>query len=100
MNTRVLTLRKYKLALVMAHQHLHQLDEGVRHAVIGNAGTLVAFRSGAEDAAILSKEFMGVLTSDDLIALPNYEIAVRLMVDGEPSRPFSARTIRPAELAD
>lgn len=93
-------LRKYKLALIMAHQHLHQLDEGVRHAVIGNAGTLVAFRMGAEDAALLSKEFVGVLTEGDLIALPNHEIAVRLMVDGEPSRPFSARTIRPEELAD
>lgn len=91
-------LRKYRLSLVMAHQHLAQLEEGVRHAVIGNAGTLITFRVGAEDATLLSKELMDVFTRDALIALPNYEIAVRLMIDGEPSRPFSARTIRPEDL--
>lgn len=93
-------LRKYRIALVMAHQHMNQLDEGVRHAVIGNAGTLVAFRCGAEDAQLLSKEFMGVIDVAQLIALPNYEIALRLMIDGEPSRPFRAKTLRPCDLAE
>src|SRR5205823_615833 len=36
-------LRKFGVGLVMAHQHLHQLEPEVRHAVIGNAGTLIAF---------------------------------------------------------
>lgn len=47
-------LRKYRLGLVLAHQYLAQLSEDVRHAVIGNAGTLVSFRLGAEDAHFLS----------------------------------------------
>jgi type IV secretory pathway TraG/TraD family ATPase VirD4 len=93
-------LRKYRLALVMAHQHMHQLELGVQHALIGNAGTLIAFRLGAEDAALVSKEFMGDITTTNLISLANYEIALRLMVDGEPTRPFYGRTIRPEELAD
>jgi hypothetical protein len=34
----------------MAHQYLHQLEPDIRHAVLGNAGTLISFRLGAEDA--------------------------------------------------
>jgi DNA helicase HerA-like ATPase len=31
-------LRKFGVGLVMAHQHLHQLDPDVRHAVLGKCG--------------------------------------------------------------
>ena len=37
-------LRKYRVSLVLAHQHLSQLDEQIRDAILGNAGTLIAFR--------------------------------------------------------
>jgi len=33
--------RKYRLALILAHQYIAQMDELVRDAVFGNAGTLV-----------------------------------------------------------
>ena len=87
-------LRKYKLGLVMAHQHLHQLEEDVKHAVIGNAGTIITFRVGAEDAALLSKEFMGVVTTEDLVGLANFNVYLKLMIDGAPCRPFRAETIK------
>lgn len=86
-------LRKYKLRLVLAHQHLDQLDEGVKHAVIGNAGTLISFRVGAEDARLISNEFGEVVTVEDLIALANFTIYLRLMIDGAPSSPFRASTL-------
>ena len=85
-------LRKYRVSFTMAHQYLHQLDPAVRHAVIGNAGTLIAFRVGAEDAEIISREFDSVFSPGDLLRLPNHHIAIRLMIDGEPSRAFSATT--------
>ena len=88
-------LRKYRLALIVAHQHLHQLDEEVRHALIGNAGTLIAFRSGATDAQLLAREFMNVVSEKDIIGLPNYRIYLKLMIDGMPSLPFSATTLPP-----
>jgi type IV secretory pathway TraG/TraD family ATPase VirD4 len=88
-------LRKYSLALTVAHQHFEQLEEGVKHALIGNAGTLLSFRVGAEDARLLSREFEGVFSENDLVGLPNYSICLKLMIDGGPSRPFSARTISP-----
>lgn len=86
-------LRKYQLRLVVAHQHFEQLEEGVKHAIIGNAGTLVAFRLGAEDAALVSKEFGSVVPDEDLVRLPNHTAYLRLMIDGEPSGPFKAVTL-------
>ena len=46
--------RKYRLALTLAHQHLGQIDEKVRTAVLANAGTIAAFRVGAEDAVTIA----------------------------------------------
>lgn len=90
-------LRKYKLGLVLAHQHLHQLDPEVRHAVLGNAGTLITFRLGPEDATIMSREYEPIFSSEDLVNLPNHNIYLKLMIDGSPSKPFSAKTMTPEE---
>lgn len=91
-------LRKYGLGLTLAHQHLHQLDADVRHAVLGNAGSLIAFRVGAEDARFLAREFDPSFEALDLISLENRYAYTKLMIDGAPSRPFSFRTRHPADL--
>lgn len=85
-------LRKYGVGLILAHQHLHQLDDEVRHSVLGNVGSLIAFRVGAEDASIISREFQPVFEIEDLMNLPNRNFYTRLMIDGSPSCPFSAIT--------
>ncbi|MDO8973953.1 type IV secretory system conjugative DNA transfer family protein [Reyranella sp.] len=85
-------LRKYGVGLTLAHQQLDQLEPEVRHAVLGNTGTIIAFRTGAEDAPHLGREFAPVFGANDLIALPNYHIFLKLMIDGVPSRAFSAVT--------
>jgi hypothetical protein len=92
-------LRKYRVSLTLAHQHLYQLEPDVRHAVIANAGTLISFRVGAEDAPLLAREFEPVFNTVDLIGLPNRDIYIKLMIDGTPSRPFSATTFHPKELS-
>jgi type IV secretory pathway TraG/TraD family ATPase VirD4 len=91
-------LRKFGLGLVLANQHLHQLVPEVRHAVLGNAGTLIAFRVGAEDARMLAREFEPVFGVEDLVNLPNHHIYLKLMIDGAPSQPFSATTLSPLPL--
>ncbi len=53
---------------------------------------------GAEDAAYLSREFEPVFASEDLIRLPNHQIYLRLMIDGEPSKPFSATTLPSSDI--
>jgi hypothetical protein len=89
-------MRKYRLGFTVAHQYLHQLEADVRHAVLGNVGTIVSFRVGAEDAPYLTREFNEVFDQTDLLQLPNHRIYLKLMIDGIPSTPFSALTVRPS----
>jgi len=91
-------LRKYGVGLVLANQHLHQLEREVRSAVLGNVGTIITFRLGPEDASFLAKEFSPVFDVGDIMNLPNHDIYLRLMIDGRPSQPFSATTMHPGEL--
>jgi len=87
-------LRKYGVGLTLAHQHFHQLDADIRHAVLGNVGTIISFRVGVEDAAYLAREFQPTFDVRDLVNLPNRSVYLKLMIDGTPSAPFSAETIR------
>lgn len=88
-------LRKYHVGLVLANQYTAQLEPDIRDAVFGNVGTLISFRVGPRDAALLAKEFDPVFSGIDLMSLPNYHVYLKLMIDGTPSRPFSARTLPP-----
>ena len=86
-------LRKFGIGAVLAHQYLAQLDPKIREAVLGNVGTVVTFRIGAEDASYMAREFVPGIKPLDLMNLPNHEVYMRLMIDGEPSKPFSAATL-------
>jgi len=90
-------LRKYQLGLVLTHQYLCQLEPEIRDAVLGNAGSLLSFRVGTQDVAVLEKEFHPEFSRYDLLNLPNYDLYLKLMISGTPSRPFSATTIAPMD---
>jgi hypothetical protein len=81
--------RKYRLNLTIAHQFLGQLTERIRDAVFGNVGSSLVFRVGAPDAEMLAKQLGGTFTPDDLTNLDNFHGAMKLLVDGETSPPFS-----------
>lgn len=85
--------RKYRLNLCLANQYMAQIAEPVQKAILGNAGTLISFLVGAEDARILEKEFGGVFTEKDLVGLSNFQIIVKLAIDNLTSRPFFAYTL-------
>jgi GTPase SAR1 family protein len=85
--------RKFLLGLVLSNQFLHQLSTEVKNAVLGNVGTLVCFRLGISDAKLMEKEFYPDFKAIDFISLSNYSIYLKLMIDGKPSKPFSADTI-------
>ncbi len=91
--------RKYRLSLTVAHQYTAQLvtkeSSSMRDSIFGNVGTMIIFRTGAEDTKYLEKEFDPEFTPSDIVNLPNYKIYLKLMVDGMTSRPFSAKTIPP-----
>lgn len=85
--------RKFHLGVILAHQYVDQLEEELRYAVLGNVGTMIAFRLGARDAEALRKEFGPEFSELDLVSLPAYQIYLRLMVDGTTTQPFSSMTL-------
>jgi Type IV secretion-system coupling protein DNA-binding domain len=89
-------LRKYGVSLTLANQHLAQLEPEVRHSVLANVGTLIAFRVGPEDAPVLAREFAPTFSPLDLVGLTAHDVIMKLMIDGAISQPFSATTCPPA----
>jgi DNA helicase HerA-like ATPase len=87
-------LRKYRVGMTLAHQYLHQLRSEISDAVLGNAGTLIAFRLSATDASLIATEFQPTFQGADFVSLPNHQIYLRLLIGGKPSLPFSATTQR------
>jgi len=85
--------RKYKLALIIAHQYIEQMEENVRNAVFGNVGTTISFRVGPFDAETLETVFQPQFMAADLVNLGFAQIYLTLMIDGIGSQPFSATTI-------
>ncbi|MBI1818660.1 MAG: type IV secretion system DNA-binding domain-containing protein [Deltaproteobacteria bacterium] len=90
-------LRKYRVGLILAHQYVGQLEPPMRDAVFGNVGTIISFRVGLDDAKVLAREFYPEFAEIDLISLPNHRIYLKLMIDGTPSKPFSADTLPPED---
>jgi len=85
-------LRKFKVGMVLAHQYMHQLDEKIQQAVLGNVGSMISFRIGTQDAMVMAKEMYPEFNAEDFINLPNHKIYLTLMIDGKPSKPFSGYT--------
>jgi len=86
--------RNFRLHLVLAHQFLGQLPLSVQEAIIGNCGTSIVFRVGADDARRLAAE----LDMDNHAALsntPNRRAWVRLLQDGVPTEPIFVETLLP-----
>ncbi len=90
--------RKYRLALNLGHQYIGQLvkngDAHIRDAVFGNVGNQVAFRIGSEDAETMEKQFAPVFTARDLINIDNFNAYLKIIVNGQVSRPFNMEIYR------
>lgn len=96
--------RKAGLRLVLAHQHLAQIDHGVGRnnllqAVLANAGNLVACRLGPADAERLQPYFGPDFVTGDLCSLPDFRAIVRIGGDQRPQRPALVELTRPAPAA-
>jgi hypothetical protein len=89
--------RKYRLNLTLSHQYLDQLRPSVRHAIFGNAGTLISFRVGGRDAKVLAQEFASTYSHEAFSNLGNFESIVRRLWHGAHGQPFAAQTLAPLE---
>ncbi len=93
--------RKYRLALIMAHQFIAQIGWGskkwdkpsIKDAVFGNAGTIQSFKVGADDAEYMEKEYAPLLSQQDIIGVANYTTYCKLNIDNATTRPFDLKTI-------
>lgn len=85
--------RKYRLDIMLANQYMAQIPEEVTQAILGNAGTVMTFAVGASDADILFKEFAEVFTPVDLVNLGKFQIAAKMTIDSQVTRPFVATTL-------
>jgi hypothetical protein len=85
--------RKYGLNLTVANQYISQMSETVRDAVFGNVGTMICFRVSADDAPILSKQFEPQFEPNDLLQMHNRNFVINMVISGEKSPAFSARTL-------
>jgi len=85
--------RKYRLDICVANQYIGQLEERIQKAIFGNAGTLLSFIVGANDARSLSREFGQTYKEEDLVAMGKYQIITKLAIDDLTSTPFPAATM-------
>jgi hypothetical protein len=92
--------RKYGLNLTVANQYISQMSETVRGAVFGNVGTMISFRVSADDAPILGKQFEPQFEPNDLLQMHNRNFVINMVINGEKSPAFSARTLQlpPAQI--
>ncbi len=91
-------IRKYGLSVVLANQFVDQAEQEVFAAIMGNVGSIIAFRLGALDAPLFVQQLETVSTHD-LVNLPNYQAFMQLMVDGMKSATFTAKTYPAFNLA-
>jgi hypothetical protein len=61
----------------------------------GSSGSSGNARVGAKDAPYLEQKFQQRFVRTDVTQLGNYQVYLKLMIDGVPSKPFSAVTLPP-----
>lgn len=74
--------RKYGLALTLANQYLSQIPPEIQDAVLGNAGSMLCFRSSYADAQILAPS-LGI-TEEDLTHLSPFQAYAKLLHNQTP----------------
>ncbi len=87
--------RKYRLSLNLAHQYISQLPEDIKGAVFGNVGSMALFRVGPDDAQYLEPQLAPTFTASDLMKIENYHAYMKMLVSGEPKKPFDIVTLPP-----
>jgi hypothetical protein len=87
--------RKYRLSLTLSHQYLDQIKPEILNAVIGNVGSIIAFRVGHKDAEALERTFGMTYVASQFTALGNGEVFAKLLKDGQYADTFFGKTLAP-----
>jgi Helicase HerA, central domain len=84
--------RGFHLAMTLAHQHLGQLPRELREGISTNARNKIFFTASPEDARDLARHTTPRLSEHDLAHLGAYHAAVRLVLHGQHTEPFTMIT--------
>jgi hypothetical protein len=79
------------VGLTLAHQHLHQLRQEMRAAVMANARSRICFQLPAEDARLIAAG-SPELDAEDFRSLDAFEVYAQLVANGAVQPWLSART--------
>lgn len=90
--------RKYGLALTLANQYLTQLPPEIQDAVLGNAGSLLCFRTSYADAQILAPS-LGLI-EEDLTQLAPFQAYAKLLHRQSPLPLFRMDVEKPSFTAN
>jgi Helicase HerA, central domain/TraM recognition site of TraD and TraG len=85
--------RKYGLSLTVANQYIAQMPMEVKDAVFGNVGSIIAFRTSADDARTMLKYVEPRFEEHDLIHMHNRHFIISMTIEGEKVQAFSGITL-------
>jgi hypothetical protein len=88
--------RKYRLCLTLSHQYVGQLRPEIRDAVLGNAGSMIAFRVGHSDAKLIEESFGETYPASQFTSLNHGEVYAKLLTNGEDREAVLGRTMPPS----
>lgn len=85
--------RKYALNLTVANQYIAQMSMEVKDAVFGNVGSIVSFRTSADDARVMLKYFEPKFEESDMVHMHNRHFVISMTIAGEKAQAFSATSM-------
>ena len=88
-------IRKYKIGVMLGNQYTGQVSDDVMSAIIGNVGSIVAFRVGADDAEKLHEKLESNVKT--LMDLSNYRARVNVLQDGDVANSYTVKTYPPVK---
>lgn len=83
------------LGLTLAHQHLGQLPNALKGAILANCRSRVMFQLSATDARTLARELTPQLEAADLQGLGAYQVVMTLSAGARVAPPVTAATELP-----
>jgi len=96
--------RKYRLSLNIAHQYLGQLESSdaltksslnLKQAIFGNVWNVMSYKIWPEDWEFMAKYFAPTFSDMDLINMDKFKSVNKIVVDQQPTTPFSMIPLNP-----
>lgn len=100
METLLAEARKADVSMVLANQCFGQLSRTQRDVILGNVGTIVAFRVGRPDAEMLEPSYAPYFSAAGLTELETGRAAVRTVLADGSVAVFDVQTRRPPVTPD